>query len=59
MNNLKESMHSLRPWIVKTIMGVLSKGKMNSIKSGFIGAERDAVRRGVTVHFFNIDRIGL
>jgi hypothetical protein len=52
-------MHSLRPWIVKTIMGVLSKGKMNSIKSGFIGEERDAVRRGVTSHFFNIDRIGL
>ena len=52
-------MHSLRPWIVKTIMGVLSKGKMNNIKSGFIGKERDAVRRGVTSHFFNIDRIGL
>ena len=32
-------------------MGAPSKGKGDGLKSGSLGLERDAVRRGVTKHF--------
>ena len=32
-------------------MGAPSKGKGDGLKSGSLGLERDAVRRGVTSHF--------
>jgi len=32
-------------------MGAPSKGKGDGFKSGSLGLERDAVRRGVTKHF--------
>jgi hypothetical protein len=49
MNLIDKSMHSLRPWIKE---GVLSKGKVDSIRAGQSVQSGNAVRRGATTHFF-------